>query len=571
MARVVSVSVLWGLICLVSACIPPQLRGLVAPDNGKLSDDIRTGLTTTEDAPEARDLGPYGFRVTWIGWDSGFRDTGLRIGDRIVGVDEHRYTRDERKELLAHGNAIGGYAETQYWAAHGGRDGARVTLHVWRKGETFEVAGTIRADRFYYTRDEKAALGPGGPPRLGNDGFGSAWSSWYERFVSEGSRILDGGLRRHGVNNRMSLADHLEQRPRIDYLLANYPGAFADAAQRDWQTIHDVLLGVERTITDADLEYRTLGEQRAATVAKSATAAREAFLAVRKQDIVEPFPATDPIDGDIEKVRGKIVILAKMTNRDWISEGGHGYLVAGDRKRGFYFVDSMSPAFGRVLTAARRYHELVSPKLGETYALVARITGEPSLRYLGDIAVPGLDLEVIGATVGDGMFVDLTVVEDGESPFAGQKELTVLGSETPGPHAAPAQVVEAAFTALKVGDQETWGALFARWYFSDYGAGRFAYWAAWYRDRPDDWVRARRLILDKVYDVEVVDEGLVHRLTEGTEFEGAPVVEQVEVEVEHIGKFAEGYRPFTGPDVKRVWTLQRIDGGPWRITDRRGI
>jgi hypothetical protein len=43
------------------------------------------------------------------------------------------------------------------------------------------------------------------------------------------------------------------------------------------------------------------------------------------------------------------------------------------------------------------------------------------------------------------------------------------------------------------------------------------------------------------------------------------------VEVEHIGKFPEGYRPVTGVEVKRVWTLQRIDGGPWRITDQRGI
>jgi hypothetical protein len=79
------------------------------------------------------------------------------------------------------------------------------------------------------------------------------------------------------------------------------------------------------------------------------------------------------------------------------------------------------------------------------------------------------------------------------------------------------------------------------------------------------------VILDKVYDVEIVDEGLVQQMTTGKEFKGAPIVEQVLVEVEHIGKFAEGYRPFTGVDVRRVWALQRVDGGPWRITERRGI
>jgi hypothetical protein len=263
-----------------------------------------------------------------------------------------------------------------------------------------------------------------------------------------------------------------------------------------------------------------------------------------------------------------------MTNRDWISEGGHGYLVAGDRSRGYYFVDSRSPEMVRVLTASYRYQEQVSPKIDETYTLIGRITGNPSLRYLGDYAVTGLEVEVIAATVGDGaMFVDVSVVDDKkkESRFAGQETLTALGVKPPGPRATPSQVMEAAFTALKIGDQEVWGQLFAPWYFSYYSPGRASFWPQWYRDVPDDWVRARRLILDKVYDVEVVDEGLVQRVSDGKEFPGVPVIEQVDVEVEHIGKFAEGYRPFTGVDVKRVWTLQRVDGGPWRIIDRRGI
>jgi hypothetical protein len=572
MVRVMRVSIVCGLAWMFAACIPASLSKLVTPDKTKLSDTIHSGLTTTEEAPEESDVGPFGFRVTWIAWDSGFRGTELRIGDRIVGVDEDQYTRAERKELLSHGIAIGNYAEPQYWEKHGGREGKRITLHVWRKGKTLDVTGTLRADRFYYTRDEKAGLGPGGPPRIGNDGFDSAWSSWYERFVFEGSKVLDGGFRRYSVNNRTALEALLEDKPRIDYLLANYPGPFAEAAKQDWQTIHDVLLGAEHTITDADLEYRTLGDQRAAEITKAAGTAREAFLEARRKEIIEPFPAVDPIEGDIEKVKGKIVVLPKMGNRDWISEGGHGYLVAGDRSRGYYFVDSRAPAMVRVFTAAYRYQELVSPKLDETYALVVRITGDPSLRYLGDFAVTGLDVEVIGATVGDAMFVDVTVVDEKkESRFAGQETLTALGVKPPGPRATPTQVMEAAFTALKIGDQEVWGKLFAPWYLSIYGWGRVSFWAEWYRDAPDDWVRARRLILDKVYDVEVVDEGLVHKLTDGTEFKGAPVVEEVEVEVEHIGKFAEGYRPFTGVDVKRVWTLQRVDRGPWRIVDRRGI
>jgi len=264
--------------------------------------------------------------------------------------------------------------------------------------------------------------------------------------------------------------------------------------------------------------------------------------------------------------------LPKLGNRDWISEGGHGYLVAGDRSRGYYFVDSRSPEMVRVLTAGYRYQELVSPKLSETHTLIGRITGNPSLRYLGDVAVTGLEVQVIAATVGDAMFVDVTAVDDkGASRFAGQETLSALGAELPGPRATPTQVVEAAFAALKVGDQETWGQLYAPWYFSYYGPGRAAFWPHWHRGPPDDWVRARRLILDKVYDVRVIDEGLVQRLSDGVEFVGIPVIEQVQVEVEHVGKFPEGYRHFTGVDVRRVWTLQRVGGGPWRITDERGI
>ncbi len=564
-----------SLVATAAGCIPSQLSKLMGKEGGdmsKRSASIVSGLVTTEESAEERDIGPYGFRVTWIAWDSGFRGTELRIGDRIVGIDAHVYTRGERKELLAHGTAIGNYAESSYWAQRGAADGRMVTLHVWRKGKTFDVTGALRAERFYYADDGRPALAPGGPPRLGNDGFDAAWASWYERFVQDTSRILDGGFRRHGVNNRTALEAIRAQKPRIDHLTAHYPGPFAVTTTADWQLVHDVLLGAERTFTAADLEYRRLGEQRAADVAEAARSGREVFLAAHRQDLIEPFPAVDPIAGNLDRVRGKIIVLPAMTNRNWISEGGHGYLAAGDRQRGYYFVDSRSTPFGRVLLAEHRYREQVSPKLGNTYELIGRITGAPSLRYLGDVAVTGLEVEVVGATVGGAMFVDVGSGDEQEARFAGQDALTAVGGGAPpGPRATPSQIMRAAFAALKVGDQQAWSELYAPWYLSDHGGGRFAYYPAWNRGGPDDWVRARRVILDDVYDVEVADEGLVQRLTSGEEFEGAPVIDQVLVEVEHIGKFPEGYRPVTGVEMKRVWTLQRIDGGPWRITDQRGI
>ena len=46
-----------------------------------------------------------------------------------------------------------------------------------------------------------------------------------------------------------------------------------------------------------------------------------------------------------------------------------------------------------------------------------------------------------------------------------------------------------------------------------------------------------------------------------------------EVEVDAIGLFDGEYRAFADADVRRIWRLQRIDGGPWRIaaSSRRGV
>ncbi len=54
--------------------------------------NVRTGLRTDEELESE----PYGFRVTWIDWDSPFRGTDLRIGDLVVAVDGEPYGRVKR-------------------------------------------------------------------------------------------------------------------------------------------------------------------------------------------------------------------------------------------------------------------------------------------------------------------------------------------------------------------------------------------------------------------------------------------------------------------------------------------
>lgn len=553
-------------LSVLGACVPPSVGSLVGRDDGlsKPSDTIRTGLT----ADEMLEAEPYGMRVQWIAWDSHFRDTELRVGDRIIGVDGQRYTVEGRRP--GGGRAVGLYGEPGVWQERGARDGQRVKLLVWRKGKTLEVEGKLRADRFYFTRERRRALAPGGPEPLVKDGFGSSWSQWYEAFVKRGKRVLDGGWRRGTFNNRRLLEQHRADKERVDALVARYPGAFADAVAGDWQRIHDSLLGAEHTITAADLEYRELGEIRARKIAAIAVEARDGFLAARRGRIVDAFPAVDPIEGDLAAAAGKVVVLPLMGRRSWISEAGHGYLYAGDRRKGLYFIDSRSKEFVRVLEAEYRYQQLVSPKLDQSYRIIGEIQREPSMRVVGSVAVAGLKVKPLAVTVGDQLFIDLT--RGARATFAGEDSLSSPGVATVADRASPRQVMEAWVVALKSGNKDAWKHLYAGWDVAFYFGGRIDYRPHyWARVRDSDWVRARRVILDKVYDVNVVDVGLVRTIVRGDEFDGAPHIEEVLVEIEHIGEFDEGYRPFKDVNVHRVWSLQRRNGGPWRIVTRRAI
>ena len=48
-------------------------------------------------------------------------------------------------------------------------------------------------------------------------------------------------------------------------------------------------------------------------------------------------------------------------------------------------------------------------------------------------------------------------------------------------------------------------------------------------------------------------------------------IEQVRAELEHVGLFDGEYHAFNVVGVNRPWTLQRRDGGPWRISSHQGI
>ena len=130
--------------------------------------------------------------------------------------------------------------------------------------------------------------------------------------------------------------------------------------------------------------------------------------------------------------------------------------------------------------------------------------------------------------------------------------------------------------AIKYGDEETWRSLFADWFFElDWRANFPPLWDAEYRQSTtfleSGWRHSRKIILDQVHDARIARTSrpeVIHEPGTGDEI---PKIEQARVIVDHIGLVDGTYRTFTDLTVRRVWDLQRVDGGPWRIREAQHL
>lgn len=507
-----------------------------------------------------------GFRVTWIDWDSDFRNSDLQIEDVIIGYDD--VSLEPFLEPGKHGSAIGQHGETTYWQKLALKHGHTITLKVFREGkkEILEISGKLLARRFYYDSEEKRSLGPGGPPNMLRDDFSDAWSGWYEKLVWKMSHILDGGWDHKRINNKKELQEHEEHKKRIDYLQERYPGPFADAVMSDWQKVRNNLLGKE--IDVVDLEYREIGAKRVETVKQEAYVAWDKMHSDLEDEMIQAFPTAE-VDNR-ETVEGKIIELPWIGPRNIINDLGQSYAVIGNRTEGFYFVQlSNSASVRKFYDVMYRYQAQVSPNLKERYQYIARITGEPALITYDRRAVTGLMAEIIAARAGDGeFFVDLQN-KDKEIKFAGQEKVNQFAPVKIEKDASPVQVIEAMIEAVKLGHEKAWKNLFATWRAYLYWENRVAFDPS-YIPRgsfPSAWEQSRRLITDRVYDVRVDKTNTVRRIIKKDEEVGFPDVDEVDVFVDHYELSEnEKYRTFLDVNVRRKWTLQRLDEGPWRIT-----
>jgi len=551
--------------------------------------DLRTGLRTDETLESL----PYGFRVTWIDWDSPFRDSDLQVGDLIVAVNGEACSPEDREHTAP--RAVGQYQEVQGWAERGAAAGDAVTLTVLRGRDEMELAGALKEDVFHHDAQERVALGPGGPPRRSTsaeDGAFANWSGWYEDFVKRCSGALDGGWKRASFNNRRELAAHLEDAERVEYLRQHYPGPFTDTVAADFEHVRQVLAGKKVELGEADLEYRELGARRREEAQRAARRAFADFLAELEPETIPTFPAVDPIRGDVQAAVGKVVVWPWITPRGGMIERfGETYALAGSRREGFWFASLRAPEMQRFFDTFYRYRAKVDPGVAERYRFVTRILDDPILLTADDRPAPGLLVEVLGglAGAGDGdCFVDLRAPQEGETPseagvgrsaFAGEAELAGIDVPELADDASPEKVVTTLIQSVKWGDETTWISTHADWrLFSrlgDHPVVDLAY-------RPNrgnlqrQWGEARSQVMDYLYDARVAEVGRVRALRPPDLPDGGPAVDQVDVFIDHFGRFpgeagGDEYRSFTDSRVFRRKRLERLDGGPWRLVEPRRL
>ncbi|NPC71063.1 hypothetical protein HPP05_15030 [Corallococcus exiguus] len=542
-----------------------------------LQEGLRSGLKL-----DARfdALTPH-LHVAWISWDSGFRGSGLRVGDRVIAIDGQPVVKppDLATTQRTLPFMLGQYAENQTWDKQGRKEGDKVQVRIVRRREPgegweeHEFSGALLHERTWSIADTtRQLIGPGGPERMGRDGFDEAWMSWLEKRVFDWERLLDStfGAWRTSRGTRAELANHLGHKARVDFLVEHHPGPFATAMREDWETVRACLDGDLVTLPADALEFRTRGEEQVKAIGLQAAAAWKALLEARAGETLSAFPVVDPFRGDRSAVTGKLVSLPTVTQREWLVDMGKGYL-AWNQSGAWVFCPANTPAMNKVFSAMQRYQKRVAPSVRLDIAVLGRILPDPRLLAGSGRTAAGLEVEPVAALVGGVVCVDVSDPSEGGPRFAGEETLSQESFGAPADDASPREVLTAMISAVKRGDQETWNGLFADWRAVP-DADRPIYYPVWtWNGRDSEWVRSRQLLLNKVLDARVRWMGDVRVVIQGDEAPGLQRIEEVELEVDHVGLFEGQTRTFNSVDVRRRWTVQRRNGGPWRITSEQSL
>jgi hypothetical protein len=135
-------------------------------------------------------------------------------------------------------------------------------------------------------------------------------------------------------------------------------------------------------------------------------------------------------------------------------------------------------------------------------------------------------------------------------------------------------VIEAMVYYIKMGDMKAWKKLFATWQiFSEWGGRPYMDFMYWHREEnyQQVWEQSRKQILHDIYDARVLEVSEVKQTVEANSELGIPRVEQVKVIIDHIGKISDRYKSVSNLNVHRKWVLQRLNDGPWKITQLQAL
>lgn len=534
-----------------------------------LSDDLKSGLNITL-VDEAGEL--YA-RVSWIRWDSGFRDSGLRVEDRIVAVQGAALAlpADPKERRIARDYMVGGLDESKLFADLGLKDGSPLELTVLRRNvpgrgwSQLDVNGNVRAERIYYSSTGQPALAPGGPERLARNDVGDTWMSWLERREFEWSRTLDGRWLGK-FDSRLELALHLGMKPRIEAALKEFPGAFSERLAEDWECVAESLRGRKVELLPDALAFREQSRIIQKEVAVAGEAAWTAFVSAHH--VVDGLAEIDLVRDDRALIVGQVIALPGLSWRESVTDGDHPVFVTSHSGYQCY-VAADQPSMRMFWTRLGEYQARVEPRVPEQYDVIGRVATQTRLVVTPRSGAKiGLNIEVLAMRVPGHFFADVT---GRAAAFAGAERATGRGAGTPQDDAGASDVMRAYVQAVKTGDEQLWLALHANWVAWSGDARPYYRPFDSYKNYTSDYTRARNLMLHKVAHVEPVWESEPRVILKGDEFDGAPQVEQMTVLIEHVGQFDDGNHVFSTNELSRVWQLQRRDGGPWRITTRNGL
>ncbi len=542
---------------------------------------------------------PLSVRITWIGWDSAFRHSNLRIGDQVIAMLTPKNQKIAVTDTLMQNGAVaGGMNEEDFWEKLDAHPGDLAGLVVLRDELELPIYAELREEKFYTTPSGQRALGDHGPDQMATDGFtDGVWSMWYEEFLKTASQVLGSPWNKNdSFDNRKQLASWLEvQTPRLAYLAAHHSGTFTSMASEDFQAVKTSLMGTLYTLTPESQVWRAAGHDAVVISKKTGLAAISKVLAENPKQWTNPFPIPNPVTGNVKPWIGKWVALPRVSESEFITDTGKSYLVAGSDQDGYYLVPAKSPKMDVFFDTFFQFKSIYANETSWEFLIYGKVIDDPHMVSFREAQVTALLVEPFAVYAGNpdndltaenpkpGFFVDLRSTASAPVPnserkrfaFAGEDQLPHMPSPTLNDHASPSKVMEAMIEAVKYSNIQFWSSLFAPWSF--------------YIEKPlppffnpqremsssmlqDSWNYSRALLVNRedtlpyVEDIRVLSESKPQLVFAGDTALQIPRVEQATVIVEHIGKFGDEYRSFTNFQVKRVWQLQRLDQGPWRVT-----